>query len=101
MSGDAEFLAMFRDEANERLDSMVATLLAVESGSAGPEAIDSAFRDAHTIKGAAGMLELEEIAALADAAENVLDQARSTGMLETSQVAPLLHAIDALRVLVQ
>ena len=52
--------SMFRDEANERLDNMVDTLLALESGRAGPDALDSLFRDAHTIKGGAGMLGLDE-----------------------------------------
>ena len=50
---EAEFLELFRDEANERLDSLVDTLLALESGSADPDAINSVFRDAHTIKGGA------------------------------------------------
>ena len=51
---EAEFLDMFRDEANERLDNMVDTLLALESGTAAPDALDSLFRDAHTIKGGVG-----------------------------------------------
>ena len=61
MSADADFLEIFRDEANERLDSMVDTLLALEGGS-GPDAIDALFRDAHTIKGGAGMLGLDDVA---------------------------------------
>ena len=38
---EAEFLELFRDEANERLDSMVDTLLALESGVADADAINS------------------------------------------------------------
>ena len=59
---EAEFLGIFRDEANERLDSMSTQLLAIEGGSASGDAIDSLFRDAHTIKGGAGMLGLERSA---------------------------------------
>src|SRR3989338_4080493 len=62
---DAEFLVIFKDEANERLDHIVDTLLAFETGRAAADAIDGLFRDAHTIKGAAGMLGLDEARARA------------------------------------
>ena len=52
---------------------MVDTLLALEAGRAAPDAVDSLFRDAHTIKGAAGMLGLGEIHVLAHAVEEILD----------------------------
>jgi two-component system, chemotaxis family, sensor kinase CheA len=96
-AADAEFLGIFRDEANERLDSIVATLLAVERGGAGADAVDGLFRDAHTIKGAAGMLELDAVHALAHAVEDVLAAARDAGSLPTRLVPPLLAAADALR----
>ena len=38
---EAEFLEIFRDEANERLDTIVDTLLALEGGSAAADAIDA------------------------------------------------------------
>ena len=56
---DQEFLEIFRDEASGRLDRIVDTLLALENGSAAPDAVDSLFRDTHTIKGAAGMVGLD------------------------------------------
>jgi two-component system, chemotaxis family, sensor kinase CheA len=98
---EAEFLGIFRDEANERLDSMSASLLALEQGRASADAIDSLFRDAHTIKGAAGMLGLDEIAVLAHAVEDVLAEARERGGLATWLADPLLRAGDALRALVR
>ena len=59
---EAEFLELFRDEANERLDNMVDTLLALESGRAAPEALDSLFRDAHTVKGTfADMIQITKL----------------------------------------
>jgi two-component system chemotaxis sensor kinase CheA len=67
-----EFLEIFRDEATERLDHIVDTLLALEAGRAEPDAVDALFRDAHTIKGAAGMLCLDEIQVLAHAVEGLL-----------------------------
>ena len=76
---EVEFLDMFRDEANERIDSMVETLLALERGTAGSDALDSLFRDAHTIKGGSGMLGLDEAQTLAHAIEDVLESARGAG----------------------
>jgi len=93
----AEFLELFRDEANQRLDNMVDTLLAVEAGRAEPDAIDGLFRDAHTIKGGAGMLELEDVRSLAHAVEDVLQGVRDSGSFPPELVDPLLRAADALR----
>ncbi len=53
---DTEFIELFRDETARRLDDMDNLLLAIESGDADADAVNSLFRHAHTIKGAAGML---------------------------------------------
>jgi two-component system chemotaxis sensor kinase CheA len=97
MSEGPEFLEIFRDEATERLDHIVDTLLALESGRAAPDAVDSLFRDAHTIKGAAGMLGLDDIQVLAHAVEDVLDDARGTSDFPPELIEPLLRAADSLR----
>jgi two-component system chemotaxis sensor kinase CheA len=94
---DAAFLELFRDEANERLDNMVETLLACEAGGAEPEAINSLFRDAHTIKGGAAMLGLDTVRGLAHAIEDVLTKARTAGEFPAHLAEPLLHGADALR----
>jgi two-component system chemotaxis sensor kinase CheA len=94
---DAELTEIFRDEAAERLDQMETALLAVESGDAGAESVDSLFRNAHTIKGAAGMLGLDDIRALAHAVEDVLAGVRGTGVFPPELAAPLLRATTALR----
>jgi two-component system chemotaxis sensor kinase CheA len=95
-AGDG-FRAMFADEANERIDSMVATLLELENGNAEEGAVDSLFRDAHTLKGGAGMLGLDGVGTLAHAVEDVLERIR--GATGTSPVLSdlLLRATDALR----
>jgi len=94
---DSEFLELFRDEANERLDNMVDTLLALEAGRVDPGAVDALFRDAHTIKGAAGMLGLDDVRTLAHAVEDVLDSVRESGTFPPEFADPLLRATDALR----
>jgi two-component system chemotaxis sensor kinase CheA len=96
-SAEAEFLEIFRDEAHERLGRIVDTLLALESGSAPADAVDSLFRDIHTIKGSAGMVGLDEVGALAHAMEDVLAGLRSGGSFEPELTDPLLRAADALR----
>jgi two-component system chemotaxis sensor kinase CheA len=97
MSEGVEFFELFRDEAIERLDHMVETLLALEAGRAAPDAVDSLFRDAHSIKGAAGMLALEEIQVLAHAVEDVLDGVRHAEEFPAELIDPLLRAADSLR----
>jgi two-component system chemotaxis sensor kinase CheA len=94
---EPEFLEIFRDEARERLDRMVNTLLALEAGRADADAVDSLFRDTHTIKGASGMIGLTEVCTLAHAMEDVLSGARDGGDLPADLVAPLLRAADELR----
>jgi two-component system chemotaxis sensor kinase CheA len=93
----SEFLEIFRDEARERLDRVVEVLLAVESGTASADAIDSLFRETHTIKGAAGMVGLDEIRTLAHAMEDALGKARDHGTITGGLVGPLLRSADALR----
>lgn len=94
---DAELAGIFHDEATERLDQMDTALVAIESGHAGAETIDSLFRNAHTIKGAAGMLGLTDIRALAHAAEDVLASVRDAGEFPPELAAPLMRATAALR----
>jgi two-component system, chemotaxis family, sensor kinase CheA len=94
---DTEFLEIFRDEARGRLDRIVDTLLALENGSAAADAVDSLFRDTHTIKGAAGMVGVGEVAALAHLMEELLADARHKGALPPALIEPLLRASDALR----
>jgi two-component system chemotaxis sensor kinase CheA len=101
MSLDPELLEIFRQETDERLDRMIDTLLAVESGSAAPEAIDQLFRDAHSIKGNAGMVGFGVAAKVAGAMEDILEQARAAAALDPALTAPMLRACDAIRAAVE
>lgn len=94
---DAELLQLFQDETTQRLDAMDTALLAAETGNVPPGTIDALFRNAHTIKGAAGILGFSDIAALAHAAEDILAVARSRGAFHPALAAPLLRATAALR----
>ena len=94
---EAEFLGIFRDEANERLDSMSTALLAIEDGRASADAIDSLFRDAHTIKGGAGMLGLTRSASSPTPSRTCSPTPGERGELPAGLADPLLRAGDALR----
>ena len=94
---DAELLGVFRDEAIERLDRMDETLLALEAKRAPADAVDSLFRDAHSIKGSAGMVGIEEVRAIAHSMEDVLGDARERGALSEGLASPMLRATGALR----
>ncbi len=98
MSDDvSEFLDIFRDEANERLDTMVASLLQLETGQGGADAIDELFRAAHTIKGGAGMLGLDDVRTVAHAVEDILDEVRESGTFPPDLTDVLLRAVDVMR----
>jgi two-component system chemotaxis sensor kinase CheA len=92
-----DLIQIFREEAAEHLDGIVSCLIAVEAGQASGEATDALFRHAHSIKGSAGMVGLQEAGAIANAIEDVLQRARETGALSPLLTEPLLHATDALR----
>jgi two-component system chemotaxis sensor kinase CheA len=93
----SEFLEIFRDEANERLDKIVACLLELEKGEGGADAIDALLRETHTLKGAAGMVGLDEARTLAHSMEDLLSVARETGEFPPDLTDPLLRAADAMR----
>jgi two-component system, chemotaxis family, sensor kinase CheA len=95
---DTEFVEIFREEAAGRLDAIVEILLGVERGGASSDAVNALFREAHTLKGAAGMVGLGVVQTLAHEMEDVLSDARAAGStLPPALVEPLLQAVDAMR----
>lgn len=95
-----EFRALFAMEAEQRLDALTSQVLALEHAGDDPELLASIFREAHTLKGAAGVVGLDEFGAVAHAMENVLEQVRSGERLPTPAVIDrVLAAADGLRVM--
>jgi two-component system, chemotaxis family, sensor kinase CheA len=94
---DPELLEVFSEEAIERIDRMVETLLALESGHAAEDAIDSLFRDAHSIKGSAGMVGIDEAHAIAHRIEDSLEGPRERGVFPPELADTLLRQTDELR----
>ncbi|MBV8490463.1 MAG: chemotaxis protein CheA [Candidatus Eremiobacteraeota bacterium] len=79
-----EFVAYFRDEAEELLQQIDADLLKLEevvnTGVPDPEIVNSLFRALHTIKGSGGMLGFTEVQGLAHKLENLCDLLRKDRM---------------------
>ena len=96
-AADAELRQVFHDEVMQRLDEMEAALLTAEAGEAGPEVIESLFRNAHTIKGSAAMFGLDDVSTVAHAAEDVLTVVRRSGSFPAELAAPLLNVTNVIR----
>src|ERR1035441_4344241 len=94
---NAELTEIFREEATTRLDQMDKALLAMESGNADAETIDSLFRNAHTIKGSAGMLGFADVRSLGHAVEDILASVREEGVFPPELAEPLMRATAGLR----
>src|ERR1043166_8932793 len=73
---DPELLATFRAEVEERVASLQAGLLALETHSSPRQVIGALFRDAPTGKGSARMLGLVGVLSVAHRCEDVLGALR-------------------------
>jgi two-component system chemotaxis sensor kinase CheA len=95
---DTELIADFVLESREHLASVEAQALALERDPSDSEALNSAFRGFHTIKGLAGFLEFCDIQELSHEVEAVLDRARNGQLTITpSAIDVILLAADHLR----
>lgn len=95
---DPSFLADFQNECLEHVRAIEIALLRLETTPTAEDALHSAFRAFHTIKGLASFLKLGAIRKLSHAAESVLDLVRKRELvLCSAHVDVLLVATDALR----
>jgi two-component system chemotaxis sensor kinase CheA len=92
LAADPELLNDVILESNEHLTSVENELLKLERDPEDQEAIHSAFRSFHTIKGLAGFLELTGIQRVAHQTESLLDEARNARLTITPAVADVILA---------
>ncbi len=92
------FQETFFEEAEEHLATIESGLLALSENGADAESLNTIFRSAHSVKGAAGSFGFTELARLTHVMENVLDRLRS-GRREPDAglTQKLLRASDRLR----
>lgn len=93
-----EIFSVFIEEAHEQLTAMEDGLLRMEEGGGDADLLNAVFRAAHTIKGAAGVVELEHIERFTHILENLLDRVRNREIQVGSEmVTLLLQGCDHLR----
>ncbi len=101
-SSDISLLGDFINEAREHCATAEQMLMDLETGSDNESAIDAIFRAFHTIKGAAGFLDLKPILVLAHESETLLDFARKGTLPVTGHIADtIFDAIDVMRKLLE
>ena len=81
---------VFVMESEDRLQQMEAALLQLEKDPQDQEAINVLFRAAHTIKGSAGVVGLEEVSRFMHVLENTLDDVRGGSLEVTGDFVELL-----------
>ncbi|MEW6411928.1 MAG: chemotaxis protein CheA [Candidatus Zixiibacteriota bacterium] len=97
-STNTSLIEDFVIEAEEHCATAEQMLMDLESDTGNAEAINAIFRSFHTIKGAAGFLELKPISMLAHESETLLDLARKGTVIIQGQIADaILSSIDAMR----
>lgn len=101
-----ELMRYFRDECEELVAQMDGDLLQLEglasAGQSDAERVNSLFRALHTIKGSAGMLQLNGVATLAHKLENACDVLRTgRGTLSKPLIDVLFDGRDLLTALIR
>lgn len=92
--------ASFVTEARQRLQALEGCVLELEEHAASTT-VNEAFRHAHTIKGAAATVGIDDAADLAHDLESTLEELREDPrVLTRAQVDALLEAVDHLRAIV-
>ena len=97
---DPEMLQDFLSNADDLLEELAQSLLTLESSPDDKAAIDLIFRDAHTIKGTAGMFGFRAIEKLCHIMENMFDNVRKGKVtLTTQMVDALFIGLDRVKVM--
>lgn len=82
-------VAIYREEAAERLAELEETMLELELNPDDPELIGAAFRSLHTIKGSGGMFGFHEVERFTHDIETVYDQVRDGKIHVTEELIAL------------
>jgi two-component system chemotaxis sensor kinase CheA len=98
---DEELRTLFKAESDEHLQRLEEGLLRLESSPADSSTLESLFREAHSLKGAAAMLGVAEVETLAHQFEDALGAAkRQETALTPDAIDRMCVALDDIRSLV-
>ncbi len=93
--GDAFLLGLFREELSNHSAVLTEGLLTLERGGGSPQAIEPLMRAAHSIKGAARVVDLDAIVSMAHVMEDILVAAGGGGLkMDAVGTDLLLGALD-------
>jgi two-component system, chemotaxis family, sensor kinase CheA len=93
-----ELLKIYVTESDDLLAEMERGLVALETNADDKEIIHQVFRAAHTLKGNAGMTNIDSVVAFAHVMETVLDELRSARLrVNQDLISVLLASVDALK----
>ncbi len=96
-----KLLATFQVEASEHIQAMSSGLVELEkmpTGEVRSERLESIYREAHSLKGAARAVNLEEMESICHALESVFAELKNNHVATTLPLFDLLHqTLDALR----
>lgn len=96
-----KYRKLFVTEARESLRVSNEAMLALEANPDNSEALDQIFRNCHTIKGMAGMMNMQAVADTAHAVEDVLAAVRDGRLKPPGQVAEtIFKGLDVLESMV-
>ncbi len=94
-STDKEFLQTFRAEAEERLHNLAEGLMILENAPGDEELLKKLFREAHTLKGAAGMMGFDTVRDLSHRVEDLLSSVQKGQIpLNKNRADILLETLD-------
>lgn len=94
---DEEVLEEFRLEAEELLTEAEEVLLKIESAEDFAGEFNKIFRSFHSLKGAAGMFEIDVLQSFMHTIEDQFESTRDQGSMEQAQVDYFLMAVDSAR----
>lgn len=90
---DVEIFESFLDEATDQVNHIEEYIMTLEENPEDMDIINAAFRVFHSLKGASGFLEMNEIHYLCHDAENLLDQVRKSQLKVDSEFIDIILVV--------
>ena len=96
-----ELLQDFFTEAGLQVEALESNILVLENDIGNQDAVDEIFRAAHTLKGAAGTVQMTELSDFTHLVEDLLDRIRDGEVTVTADLTDsLLQAIDVIKAMI-
>ena len=97
-----ELLKDFYIEAELQVESLEQNILVLENSPDNKDAVDEIFRAAHTLKGAAATVQMNELSSFTHLVEDVLDEIRSGNVhVDGGIIDVLLDSIDVVKAMLE